>query len=402
METIGIRSARRLALARAGLLKPEWTGLPRRAAGRGQRARTAAHRIIRRFGYLQLDTVAIAGARSHAIVLLSRLEAFDPSLAEELLRPEEPLFEYWGHEASWMPIELYPVFDFRRRAFRRHPWWGDLVGEHPKVAEDLRRRIRDEGPLRTLDMEGRGSRGWWDLKLAKRVATALWSSGELAIRERRGFQRTYDLAERVIPERWRQERVPEDEALERLLLRALQGHGWAATGTLAQTWRLRNRQQEVDDALSRLVDSGKILNCTLVGEDGRKTRGWVRPEELELASRLEQIRPRRNRGVLLSPFDPVLWDRVRVERLFGFHPVLEIFKPAPQRIYGYFCLPVLAGEHLVARCDLKADRKAGRLDVLSCRFEATDGAGSASSRDREAVRTALERYAGALGLALER
>ena len=301
-----------------------------------------------------------------------------------------------------MPIELYPVFDFRRRAFRRHPWWGDLVGEHPKVAEDLRRRIRDEGPLRTLDMEGRGSRGWWDLKLAKRVATALWSSGELAIRERRGFQRTYDLAERVIPEHLRQERVPEDEALERLLLRSLQGHGWAATGTLAQTWRLRNRQQEVDDALSRLVDSGKILNCTLVGEDGRKTRGWVRPEELELASRLEQIRPRRNRGVLLSPFDPVLWDRVRVERLFGFHQVLEIFKPAPQRIYGYFCLPVLAGEHLVARCDLKADRKAGRLDVLSCRFEATDGAGSASSRDREAVRTALERYAGALGLALER
>lgn len=398
METIGIRGARRLALARAGLLKPEWTGLPRRAAGRGQRARAAAHRIIRRFGYLQLDTVAIAGARSHAIVLLSRLDAFDPSLAEALLRPEEPLFEYWGHEASWIPIELYPLFEFRRRAFRHHPWWGDLVGEHPKVAEDLCRRIRDEGPLRTLDMEGRGSRGWWDLKLAKRVATALWSSGELAIRERRAFQRTYDLAERVIPAHWRLQRVPQDEALERLLLRALKGHGWAATGTLARTWRLRNRQQDVNGALGRLVDSGEILNCTLIGDDGKKTRGWVRPEDLELASRLERVRTRRDRGVLLSPFDPVLWDRGRVEQLFGFHQVLEIFKPAPQRKYGYFCLPVLAGEHLVARCDLKADRKTGKLDVLSCRFEATNDAGSASSRDREAVRTALERYAEALSL----
>ncbi|MFV2072927.1 MAG: winged helix-turn-helix domain-containing protein [Thermoanaerobaculales bacterium] len=397
METIGIRGARRLALARAGLLKPEWTGLPRRAAGRGRRARAAALRIIRRFGYLQLDTVAIAGARSHAIVLLSRLEAFDPSLAEALLRPEAPLFEYWGHEASWIPIELYPLFEFRRRAFHHHPWWGDLVGEHPKVAEDLLSRIRDEGPLRTLDMEGRGSRGWWDLKLAKRVATALWSSGELAIRERRAFQRTYDLVERVIPEHVRQQRVPEDEAFERLLLTALEGHGWAATGTLVRTWRLRNLQQDVSRALRRLVESGEILDCTLVGDDGRKTRGWVRPEDLELASRLERVRPRRDRGVLLSPFDPVLWDRPRVERLFGFHQVLEIFKPAPQRIYGYFCLPVLAGEHLVARCDLKADRKTGKLDVLSCRFEATNGAGSASSRDREAVGTALERFVGALG-----
>ena len=168
--------------------------MPSRAAGRGRRARRAAHEIIRRFGYLQLDTVSIAGARSHAIVLHSRLDGCDPSLGDELLRPGEPIFEYWGHEASWIPIELYPVFAFRRRDFRSHPWWGDLVGQHPEVAREIRRRIRKEGPLRSVDLEGEGGRGWWNLKIAGKVARAMWSSGELAVRERRNFQRTYDLA----------------------------------------------------------------------------------------------------------------------------------------------------------------------------------------------------------------
>ncbi|HSO21461.1 MAG TPA: crosslink repair DNA glycosylase YcaQ family protein, partial [Chondromyces sp.] len=274
METISVRAARRLALARGGLLKPEWTGMPRRAAGRGLRARRAAHEVIERFGYLQLDTVAVAGARSHAIVLASRLAGFDAALGEELLQPGEPLFEYWGHEASWLPIELYPVFGFRREEFRHHPWWGDLVGEHPEVASGLMRRIRDDGPLRTLDMEGEGGRGWWDLKLAKKVATALWSSGELAVRERRGFQRTYDLAERVIPQRLREFEVARSEALEVLLLRALAGHGWATTGTLARTWRLRNRRSEIDAALARLQTRGAIVPCALRGDGGARTSGW--------------------------------------------------------------------------------------------------------------------------------
>jgi len=135
--------------------------------------------------------------------------AFDPR--------RRALFEYWGHEASWLPIELYPVLGFRREEYRLHPWWGDVVAQHPEVAENLLCRIRNEGPLRSVDMEGRGSRGWWDLKVAKRVAAALWSSGELAIRERRAFQRSYDLTERVIPKQWRQITISREEALERLL-----------------------------------------------------------------------------------------------------------------------------------------------------------------------------------------
>ncbi len=393
METISTRAARRLALARAGLLKPEWTGMPKRASGRSRRARSAAHTIIDRFGYLQLDTVSIAGARSHAIVPLSRIDGFDPTLAEELLQPGEPVFEYWGHEACWLPMDLYPVFAFRREEFRHHPWWGDLIGQHPDVADRLLRQIRDDGPLKSLDMEGRGSSGWWDLKVAKKVATALWSSGELAIRERKNFQRTYDLTERVIPDQVRDRRVPKEDALEILFERALAGHGWAATGTLAQTWRLRNCPGEIKEALTRLQERGEILPCALVLEDGKKSPGWIRAEDLELAARLDSVRPRRDRGVLLSPFDPLLWDRQRVNQLFAFHQVLEIFKPAPQRIYGYYCLPVLAGENLVARLDLKADRKTGRLQALSRHFE-----GSPSAADREAVSTALERYAAAVGL----
>ena len=400
METLSIRAARRLALARAGLLKPEWTGLPRRAAGRGKRARAAALALIRRFGYLQLDTVSIAGARSHALVLLSRFEGLDPALGEELLSPGAPLFEYWGHEASWIPMELYPAFEFRRREFRKHPWWGDVTAAHPDVTRRLRRRLREEGPLRSADMEGRGSRGWWDLKVAKRVATALWSSGELAIRERRQFLRTYDLVERVIPEAVRKKPLSKKESLRVLLLRAIEGHGWATTGTLAATWRLRNLRQELTHTLGRLVDEGALVACALENAEGRPSAGWIRPEDLELAGRLERIRPRGDRGVLLSPFDPVLWERTRVRRLFDFDQVLEIFKPEPQRVYGYYCLPVLAGERLVARYDLKAQRKNRRLRVLSLRFEGSGTRRASTKMAAQAARSALERYADSLELQL--
>jgi uncharacterized protein YcaQ len=398
VESLSIRAARRLALARAGLLIPEPTGLPRRARGRGRSAFAAAHAVIRRFGYLQLDTVSVAGARSHTIVLLSRLEGLDATVGEELLRPGAPIFEYWGHEASWIPLSLYPAFEFRRREFRSHPWWGDLAREHPKVARDLRRRIRDEGPLRSVDMEGEGrtGKGWWDLGVMKRVASSLWSSGELAIRERRNFQRTYDLAERVIPEDLRRRPLPAAEGLEALLLAALDGHGWATTGTLAATWRLKNRKAELVATLRRLQEKGLVVACALEGREGSPAMGWIRPPDQELAARLERARPRADTGVLLSPFDPVLWDRARVARLFGFDALLEIFKPAPQRVYGYYCLPVLAGEHLVGRVDLKADRKKGALRVVSAHYENAKAA--VARRDRQAARVAVARYAEALGL----
>ncbi len=362
------------------------------------RPRRTAHDVVRRFGYLQLDTVSIAGARSHVIVLLTRIPRLKPAAGEELLRPGEPLFEYWGHEVCWMPIELYPLFQFRRNDIRGREWWGSVMKQHRDLSREILARIRGEGPLRSSDLEGPGSRGWWELKPAKRVLTALWSSGDLAIRERRSFQRTFDLTERVIPEDARRTEVDREESLRRLLLLALRGHGWATTGTLARTWRLINRPKEIAAALRSLAEEGQIVPCDLDSGKGKRTRGWIRPADLERAAQLRRIRPRRDQGVLLSPFDPLLWERPRVRELFDFDQVLEIFKPAPTRTYGYYCMPVLAGERLVARFDLKADRKNGTLRVLSVRFEGPRPRRPASPEDGAAARVALDRFARALNL----
>ncbi len=389
MDTLSLKAARRLALVRAGLLKPEWTGLPKRAAGRGPRSRRAAHAIVRRFGYLQLDTIPVVGVRSHVLVLLARLDGFDPALGEELLQPGEPLFEYWGHETCWMPMELYPTFEFRRRDCKHHPWWGDVLGEHRDVADRLLERIRTEGPMRSVDMEGDSGPEMWEIKTAKKVASAFWSRGDLAIRERRNFHKVYDLAERVIPPQLRQQPQEQPEALRKLLLKALDGHGWAQTGTLTATWRLRKLRDEIRQALSELQDCGEIVACELEAGDGKRLPGWIRPRDLELAEKAMNLRPRRDRGVLLSPFDPLLWDRKRVARLFDFTIAIEIYKPREQRVYGYYCLSVLAGERLVGRIDLKADRQAGDLRVLACHYEA-ERPGAA---DREATASALKRYA---------
>ncbi len=399
MHTLSVPEARRLALARAGLLKPEWTGLPR-TANRGERAqRDAALSVIRRFGYLQLDTVSIAGARSHALVLLSRLPGFRAPLGERLLAPGEPLFEFWGHEASWIPMELYPAFAWRRRRYRHHPWWGDILGAYPEMHRTLLKRLRTEGPLMSSDLEGASQGGWWDHKPAKKVAEALWSRGDIVVRERRDFRRVYDLPHRVLPEAMRGTRLSTGKAVRQLLLTALDGFGWARTGTLSRTWRFTGMQAEVKQAMARLREEGDVVACAVVTAEGKRHPGWIRPRDLDLAERLRALRPRTDRGVLLSPFDPLLWDRTRVATLFGFDQVLEIFKPASQRTYGYFCLPVLAGDRLVARVDLKADRAEGRLRVLSHRLEpVVDPARPA--RHREAVRHALTRHARSVGLEL--
>ena len=370
--------------------------MPDRAAGGGIRARRRAHSVIERFGFLQVDSVSVAGARTHGIVLASRLAGFGAATAETLLRPGEPLFEYWGHEASWMPITMYPWFEFRRREFRVHPWWGDVLAEHPKLARDIVARIERDGPLRSIDLEGKGGPGWSDLKLACRVAEALWSAGDLAIRERRGFQRTFDLVERVIPAAFRSRPLDDEASMDRLLLRALAGHGWATTGTLAATWRLVNRRDAIHASLNRLAEESHIVACGL--RASRDIDGWIRTEDLDLVDTLAGLRPRRDRAILLSPFDPVLWDRRRTRLLFDFEQVLEIYKPARQRRYGYYCLPVLAGERLIGRIDLKADRRGGVLHVQSCHFENTQGSGRATPRDVRATGRAVHRFGSAVGL----
>lgn len=375
-------------------------------AGGGARARRACHAVLEHLGYLQLDSIAVTGARTHGIVLASRLDGLDAGVAETLLAPGEPVFEYWGHEASWLPLALYPALGFRRREYRRHPWWGDFIGAHRPLADWMLDRIGRDGPLRSADLDDaalppRLRGGWgaddalWSNKHSTRMLEALWSAGSLAVRERRGFQRTFDLTERVIPEDVRARRIDDDEAIAVLLLKALDGLGFATTGTLAATWRLRNRRDQIQRALAHLEERGEVVPAVAALE-GRDVRGWIRASDLDRLDRLRAMRPRRDHGVALSPFDPLLWDRGRTRALFDFDLVVEIYKPPAERRFGYYCLPVLAGDALIGRVDLKADRKAGRLDVLSVHHEAT----MPSARDREATRVALTRFATAVGLAL--
>lgn len=394
VATLDLVAARRLALARAGLLKPEWTGLSL-TSGRGQRqARAAAHRVVGRFGYLQLDSVAVAGARTHGLVLLARLTRFPAALAEALLAPGEPLFEYWGHEASWLPMELWPAFAFRRREFAVHPWWGDLLGHHPEVADELLARLDAEGPLRSSELDDHRPSAMWDIGVVKKVASALWSRGDIAVRERSGFQRRWDLTERVIPETVRRQSMAPDEALRQLVLKALDGHGWATTSTVVATWRLQRRRSEVEAALAELRAADLVRSCTLLDAGGNRHRGWARPADLELAEALRTCRPRASTGVLLSPFDPLLWDRARVRLLFDFEQVLEIYKPPATRRWGYYCLPVLAGDRLVGRVDLKADRHRGRLLVLARHREE----GGSPAPTESAITSAIDRLARQLEL----
>ena len=363
-ESISIAQARRLALAGAGLLAPRRLGLPERAGVRSAQARERCHRIVEHFGYLQIDTVAVSGARTHCIVLASRLPGLDAALAETLLAPGVPLFEYWGHEACWLPLSLYPCFAWRRKQYRVHPWCGDVLREHRRLARSIVKRIECEGALRSLDLEGRSGAG--DLKLSRRVAESRWIVGRLAIRERRSFQRSFDLVERVIPTEVRSRRVSTASAFDTLLLRALAGHGWASTGTVAATWRLVKCRDRIHASLKRLQETGRILPCAL-RTAGRALPGWIRIEDLE-----------------------------RLPELFGFEQRIEIYKPASRRRYGYYCLPVLAGERLIGRVDLKARRAEGKLDVLATHFERTEP----GPRDRHALGRALERFSASVGLQL--
>lgn len=405
MERLDVAAVRRLALARGGLLAPKWTGLPTTARGAGRTARAAAHAVIGRFGYLQLDTISVAGARSHTLVLLSRLRGMDPALGERLLVPGAPLFEYFGHEASWMPLEMWPLFGFQRERFRHRPWWQRAVLPHRDVADAILRRARDEGPFRSSDLEGERGTGWgigdvWGLgKHTSHVARALWASGDLAIRERQNFQRVYDLPERVIPEDLRRREVSAQDAHRALLLLAFDGHGWADARTLAATFRMRPRGEAFLGALRSLRDEGAIVPCTLETTEGTVS-GWIRPRDLEHAARLRRWRGAEDRGVLLSPFDPLVWDRDRALALFGFDYRIEIYTPAAKRRFGYFSMPVLAGERIVARVDVKAERAAGVVRAVSCHYERGATPRRAPSADRAAVRSALLRHAEALGLEL--
>jgi hypothetical protein len=322
-------------------------------AGRFRRAGVDdVEATIRRLSAVQLDSISTVD-RAHRLTLTARIGAYPHDTVAGLLRTGR-VFEYWAHEASLLPIELWPHF---RAVMEGHGHWGHhdrALREHADLVGPVLERIRAEGPLGSRDFEG-GRRGgdMWNWKPAKMVLDALWDNGTLVIAERRNFQRAYDLTERVIPKKWLEAPTPtEDETLRTLALLAVTARGALTEAAIREHWRLKGGKARVHHHLLALVDEGRLRE---VETDDGGAPFYVLPD-VELDG--NPAAP-----TLVGPFDNLVWDRPLLERLFGFKHVIEVYKREHERVYGYYVLPLLAGDRFLGRADLKADRAEGVLRI---------------------------------------
>ena len=307
---------------------------------------------IRRLGAVQLDSISTVD-RAHRLTLTSRIGAYDEKDLQALLASGR-VFEYWAHEACLLPIELWPHcrrtmegkahWRFHERALEQH---GDLV-------EPVLQRIRAEGPLGSRDFEGAGGKtDMWDWKPAKLVLEALFDRGVLVVAGRQAFQRRYDLAAHVIPPAILDAPTPdEDETLRTCALLAVRARGALTEPAIREHWRLKGGRARLHHHVLTLVDEGLLREVP--PDDGGPPFYVDAEAELDGAPAPP---------VLLCPFDNLLWDRPLLERLFGFRHVIEVYKREHERAYGYYVLPLLAGDRIVGRADLKADRVEGVLHV---------------------------------------
>jgi uncharacterized protein YcaQ len=306
---------------------------------------------IRRLTAVQLDSISTVD-RAHRLTLNARIGAYPRDTVPQLLR-EGRVFEYWAHEASLLPIELWPHF---RTVMDGGGHWGShdrALREHAELVEPILERIRAEGPLGSRAFDGNGGGGMWNWKPAKMVLDALWDRGVLVIAERRNFQRAYDLAERVIPKRILDAPAPsEEETLRTFALRAVEARGALTEAAIREHWRLKGGKARLHHHLLALVAEGRLRE--IEADDGGAPF-YVLPEA-ELDG--DPAPP-----VLICPFDNLVWDRALLLRLFGFRHVIEVYKREHEREYGYYVLPLLAGDRFLGRADLKADRAEGVLRI---------------------------------------
>jgi uncharacterized protein YcaQ len=307
---------------------------------------------IRRLGAVQLDSISTVD-RAHRLTLTSRIGAYDERELQGLLGSGR-IFEYWAHEACLLPVELWP--HFRRTMEGRGHWrfHERALQEHGALVEPVLERIRAEGPLGSRDFEGAGGKAdMWDWKPAKLVLEALFDRGVLVVAGRQAFQRRYDLAERVIPHTILDAPAPdEDETLRTFALLAVRTRGALTEPAIREHWRLKGGRARLHHHVLALVEEGLLREVP--ADDGGP------PFYVDAAAELDgDPAP----PVLLCPFDNLLWDRPLLERLFGFRHVIEVYKREHERVYGYYVLPLLAGDRIVGRADLKADRTAGALHV---------------------------------------
>jgi len=379
-DTLTPGEARRIALTAQGFgqARPD-----------GEIDKRQLTRLIERLGVVQIDSVNVV-SRTHYLPAFSRLGAYPRALLEELAwAKKRPLFEYWAHEASLLPLSLQPLL--RWRMADAH----DGVGTWKGIARFLRERrefvdktlaeIGERGPLSASELQigHRGNGGWWGWSESKRALECLFWTGELTTATRRGtFERVYGLPEKVLPKAVLATPTPDRDAAQRELLKiAARAQGVATERDLRDYFRMG--VTETKARLAELVEAGDLLPVAV--------KGWREPAFLDPAAR----RPRRVEArALLSPFDNLIWFRERAERMFGVRVRLEIYTPAEKRTHGYYVLPFLEGDALTARVDLKADRKAGVLIVQSSHAEPWAG-------DATPVRLAeeLKLMAGWLGLA---
>ncbi|WP_328976767.1 winged helix-turn-helix domain-containing protein [Streptomyces canus] len=313
--------ARRIVLRAQGFL-----GTPDRRAGvRG---------VLRHLGAVQLDTISVL-ARSHELIPYARLGAVGRKKVESAYWTDTHAFEYWSHAACILPIEEWPHFAFRRRAYRSRPHWNHQLpdGTYDQVIKQL----RAEGPLTATELGGaKKTSEWWDWSGTKVAVERALMYGEVVCVERRGWKRVYDLAERAVPADLLHDELDDAECLRRLVRLAGQSLGVGTRADIADYHRLKGEQV---DAV--IADSGLVP----VTVEGWGKPAWADPAALETPPR------GRHRTTLLSPFDSLIWERARTERIFGFTHRLEAYVPKPKRIYGYFAMPVLAGGRLVGRVD---------------------------------------------------
>ncbi|WP_435743559.1 winged helix-turn-helix domain-containing protein [Microbacterium sp. PMB16] len=355
-DTLSSAQARRIALGAQGFSRARPTSVSRRHL----------HRVMDRLGVLQIDSVNVF-ARSHYLPLFSRLGIYEPALLDRVfLARATDYVEYIAHEATFIPIEDWPLWRFRMDAFRRR-WEGEdsWMSSNARTVQWVQDELRVRGPLRPADLreDAPRERGtWWDWDEVKLALEHLWRTGDVAVSGRRGFERTYALAEHVIPDSIRSQEISRADAIRELTRRAARSSGVATQSDLADYYRIRDRAQ-ISQSIADLVDAGEL--------EPVRVRGWDRAgRPLPAWRHRDAVLPRRiDAAAVLTPFDPVVWFRDRALRAFELDYRIEIYVPAEKRRFGYYSLPVLVGDRIVARVDLKADRATSTLQVQSAWWE---------------------------------
>ncbi|MGE0499342.1 MAG: winged helix-turn-helix domain-containing protein [Rhizobiaceae bacterium] len=377
-DRISQELARRIALGAQGFADRRPSG----PIGRGH-----MKRFIARNGLLQMDSVNVL-VRAHYMPMFSRLGAYPLDLIDAAAKGRKRLFfEYWAHEASLLPLDMWPLMRWRmERAKSGDRIYGALARfgrERGDYIAGVLREVRERGPLVASDFENqRGQGGWWGWSEAKAALEWLFWAGEITTSERRAsFERVYDLPERALPrDVFNAPHIDAADAIRELLRLSAMALGVATQADLRDYFRLP--PEDVKVRLAELVESGELIPV--------RVEGWNNQAFLHRAAR----QPRRiDARALLSPFDPLVWERSRAERLFDFYYRIEIYTPAEKRVHGYYVLPFLLGEKIVARVDLKGDRQAGVLRVQAAHREL-----HAPAETAEELSAALIEMAAWLGL----